>query len=416
VAFPYLLRSGPAEAAVTLRKVGKAIQLGKNQPGGKSRVTLSPFDENSFIAGWVNVRAFGDVRPFVQKRHYNGSAQSQEIQIGGGPLTDGNATSNIAVVAFPDGSSHVYFAAQRNGAALADSFDIFLQRMSPSFRKVGNPIAINTRSAGQQDAVLAILLRNGNVQVVWFSDQTIRGRVIKPNGQPASRERTVVRTGDGTHVPKSLGQGRRGALLSYIRFGFPDAAPKGPIAVQKAVQQLNNNGGMLDQPILLDTGSAFDGAGFVGYDLGAFRMEADVAYHAKAPSSGSDSRLIQTILNLDSAAPPRDRVVGRFPIDLGTQGSPRVAPYFANNSEFFIVFFPTDANQGPTITGILVRPDNAGIVDQLVLGPFNSSFRTVDALVGLDERFVVGFSGGDDVFSDQAFLQPLFVGAGPSYP
>jgi hypothetical protein len=352
----------------------------------------------------------------VQKRHYNGSQLSQEIQIGGGPLTDGNAASNISVVAFPDGSSHVYFAAQRNGAALADSFDIFLQRMSPSFRKVGNPIAINTTSAGQQDAVLAILLKNGNVQVVWFSDGTIRGRVIKPNGQPASRERTVVRTGDGTHVPRSLGQGRNGALLSYIRFGFPNAAPKGPSTVQKAVQQLNNNSGMAEQPIIVDTAGNFDGAGFVGYDLGAFRMEADVAYHAQAPSSGGDARLIQTILNLDSPAPPRDRIVGRFPIDIGTQGSPRVAPYFANNNEFFIVFFPTDSNQGPAITGALINPANASIVDDLRLGPFNSNFRTVDALVGLDERFVVGFAMGDDVFSDGAFLQPLFVGAGPSYP
>lgn len=413
LAFPYLLRSESAHAALDFRLIGKPIPLGKNQPGGKRGIRLSAFDGDTYIAGWLNVRSNSDSRVFVQKRHRNGSALSQPIQMGGGPLTDGITSTGASVVAFSDGTSLVFFAAEPNGAGPPFAYDIFVQRMSASFRKIGNPIRVNAARAGAQDTVLATRLKNGNVLVVWTSPTgsglTIRGRALTPNAQFASPERRMVRTKTGDHVPKSLGPAPNGdAMLSYVRlFNNPQAAPKA-FEVQKIVQVVGQNTVLVGAFMIFEITSPDRWFGSVGTPVFDPDDEDSVntfaAYYLKAPTVGMLAGVQRAEFSFDPPEPAKDFKIAELSVDPFLQGPPlAVLAKDANGIGHGFFWVPkTKPNLDREIWGFCVRKRQVvSKVDFFVDEPSV----TVDAVAGLDGEGVLGYAAGSDPFTEQGFLQ-----------
>jgi hypothetical protein len=420
LAFPYLLRSQPAKAAViSIETVGNPIELGANQPGGKSSVALAAFSKKgNYAAGWINFRSFSDVRAYVQKRSRNGAALSPAIQMGGGTLTDGVNASNLAIVALPDDSSLVFFCAQRNGANSTDAFDIFVQRMDASFQKVGAPLAVNTTRVGAQTSVMATLLKNGNVQVVWesaaadFSSSTVRGRVMKPNGQPAQPEQKVIRQATGFSTPRSLVPGPNGqSVLTYTRLYNSSTAPtKATFFVCDKDRQAVGANGMPAGPVfILDR---TDGSETFGAPGGQWNSPFDPSsniFGFVPPVSGNVAELHR--YGFAGGVPPQDDVIGSFRVNDFFQGPTLGADIIYNGVKHSLVGFPTETAAGAnTFTVIAVRP-NGAIADRLTL-PFEPDFLNPCSGVvllppGDDPEYVFGIAAGNTSTDDKATLHRL---------
>ncbi len=412
VAFPYLLRSQPAHAAITINKLGNPIRLGATQPGGQSFIALSPFADGSYIAGWLNTRdTEGDTRAFVQKRGRNGSVQSPMIQMGGGPLTDGITTNNIAVVAFPNDTSLVFFAAQRNGADPEDAMDIFVQRMSASFQKVGSPISVNTTRAGAQDAVYATRLKNGNVQVAWMNtaEGIIRGRLVNSSGQGVTPERTVIRHTDGTNIPKALVPGRNGgSVLSYARiidFNW-----------QKNIQMLKADGTLTGPAHVLDTATLFRPFGAAGLMWSDPLDPDESAYVYQFTPTGNVSEFHQ--FDFIPGSPPDDDFVRNLRTDPSFQGASLGARVNYHDVVYDFNALRTETNAGGnTITAMLVR-QNGSVAAQTTLGPFDPNFLNPTAGILLPiplnmPEYIIGYAAGNIATDDRIFVQRLQIGYGP---
>jgi hypothetical protein len=263
VAFPYVLRTDRAAAAVRLRRLGPPRQLGGALPGAKSSVALSAFPNGNFIAGFLNDRGSGDRRAYIQYFDSSASPLSGFIQMGGatGP-TDGKPALSVAPVAKPDGSALIFFSAERNGAPLVDRYDIFAQRLSPARQKVGDPFVINTKTTGRQGegALFAERLSSGKIMATWLDQgvtldsYNIRDRIIGPAGAPVSIERQATASAAGMQIPRDLAPlAGGGSVLSYTTF-LPSTNHW-----KSEVQQFNASGVRVGNPIVIKN---YDGAPF----------------------------------------------------------------------------------------------------------------------------------------------------------
>jgi len=428
VALPYLLRSDQAHAAITITRVGAFVELGATQPGGKSQVALSPFDDGTYASGWINTRAFGsDVRAFVQKRARNGAPLSPAIQMGGGALTDGILAGNVSIVTFPNDTSLVFFSAQRNGASATDAFDIFVQRMSASFEKVGAPLPVNAALVGAQSGVFATRLKNGNVQVVWESapggfgsPSIIRGRIIKSNGQAGSPERTVIRTTTGFNTPRALVPGPNGgSVLSYTRVvtGGPDGKGPGVSSLYKIRQQLKLDATYTGPATVMDTATdASQPCGAAGLMWSANPNTPDnSAYVPLFTPSGNVSPFHR--FNFDGGA-PTDDLIANVRIDRSFPGACVGANwnYKSINYDFVALQTLTAAGKN-TLTLVLVRT-NGSIAAKTVDGPFEPDFMnlTVGTFLNLAPdampEYLAGLAIGNTFSDDSAKVGRYRLGYG----
>lgn len=402
VAFPYLLRSKPAHAAPTLQLLGGPIELGADQPGGKRGISLAALTGGPYAACWINTRSATDVRGFVQKFARNGSALSDPIQLGGGSLTDGIPTFNVSAVSFPNDSLLIFFSAEQNG--MANNFDIYVQRMSSLFKKSGSPKPVNTTLSGAQTGVLATLLADGNVQVAWesaamdFSSSTIRGRIMEPDGDPLTSERTLIKNPQGYNTPRALAPlPDGGAILSYH---------EQQAVWTKALQEITPLGkpGATKSFPSVDPSRYFGSIGLLNCDP----VDAtDFAFFFKVPASGNKAKAQQYEINFDSISHMSDLMA--LPTDPVYTGAPRIVPVDLDGIGYAVGFWRTESMTQNTMTVILNRLSDGTFLRKVAAG-FEKTSLTIDSAVEIDlgatdrAEVVVGTSNGDNATDERAFI------------
>jgi hypothetical protein len=359
----------------------------------------------------------------VQKRRRNGAVDSPMIQMGGGALTDGIYAFNLAIVALPNNTSLVFFSAQRNGASGNDAFDIFVQRMSASFEKVGGPIAVNTSLAGAQTGVMATRLSDGNVMVVWesaavgFTSSTIRGRVVQPNGQGASPERTVIRQTTGFSTPRALSPTANGALLAYSRIVGPAADTRdskgGPPPVEKGIQQLTIAGVVTLPFRKLDTGTADRPFGSPGLQWTDPSNPDPSAYVSLFTETGNATEFHR--FDLMGSSPPVDDFIRNLRVPPGFSGAPQGAKLDYHMVDYDFVALHTETAAGAnTVTAMLLR-QNGAVAAMRVLGPFEEDFMNPTAGIvllpfGDMPHYKLGLARGNTFLDDRSYVFGLTVG------
>lgn len=407
VALPYLLRSEPAEAALTLGLLGSPIELGAGQPGGKRGVSLAALTGGKYIACWINTQSATDVRAFAQKFARNGSALSSPIRLGGGSLTDGIPAFNVSAVSFPNDSSLIFFSAERDGAS--NDFDIFVQRMSAAFTKVGLPKRVNTTLSGAQTGVLATRLADGNVQVAWesmapdFSSSTIRGRIVQPDGSPVTPERELIRNPQGYNTPRSFApMPAGGAILSYN---------EQQALCRKVLQEITplNRPGATRSFAPVDPSRSFGSIGLLNSDP---VDAADFTFFYIPAVTGNKAQARQYEINF-GATPTIDPLV-TLPTDPAYTGPPRVVPVDLNGIGYACGFWRTESATQNTMTVVLSRLSNGTVVRKLTTS-FDKSFLTIDSAVELNlpttdrAEVIVGTSHGDTATDEVGQLHRLFI-------
>jgi hypothetical protein len=415
VALPYLLRSSPAEAGVTVKLVGTDLVIAGDQPGGQRDVSLWAFSDGSYAAGWLNTRdlLFTDVRACVQKFSRNGTPLSPIIELGGGTLTDGNPASSISGVALPNDTSLIFFSAAPNGSA-SDS-DIFVQRLSRRFNPMGDVMRLNTRRTGLQFGVRATALTDGNVQVVWesmapdFSSSTIRGIQVQPDGDPLTPEGTLIRKAVGSNTARALTlYPNGGALMSYTEVFFDGTQT----LWTNKLQRLDDNR-PLGLPRVFPSAPATSPCGSVGllcFDPrdGEPGPRDDLAYLFAAPDTGDVAELQQCEVNFGST--PIIKAVDDLRIDPGYGGCPQVVPCEVDGVPYSVGFCRTERSSGKnTMTAMAIRRSN-GAPRSPVICSFEEIVTAIDSAVALRpgsshrSRVIVACSSGNSATDEDAMV------------
>ena len=419
VALPSLLRSSPADADITIRQVGIPIVLGAGQPGGKRGVTLSAFNNGGYLAGWVNTPSpIIDPRAFIQKFSRTGAELSAPIQLGGGPLTDGIPAFSIAAVTFPNDTSLVFFSAAPN--ASPTDFDIFCQRMSANFTKIGNPTRVNTMLTGAQLGILATPLGDGNVQVVWesaatnFLTSTIPGRIVQPNGVALTPERTLISNPQGSNTPRSL---TFWPTEDDVILAYSEVFNNGMQTLSTDVLQRIRANVLFGTPRRLPSAPVnrqFGSFGLVRYDPrdGDRGPRDDVGYFVDPPGMGDVGGLKQYEINFGGT--PATMPVANMRVDPAWGGSPQVVPIDINNIRHLCTFVRTESSSANSMQAMVIRRSNGMPVAQRT-AVFSGAYLDISTAARLrlppasSPEVVVGCSFGDNATNEVANVRRFQV-------
>jgi hypothetical protein len=342
---------------------------------------------------------------------------SSPIQLGGGSLTDGIPAFSISAVAFPNDTSLVFFSAAPN--ASPNDFDIFCQRMSASFTKVGNPTRLNTLRTGAQLGVLTTPLSDGNVQVVWesaapdFLSSTIRGRIVQPNGVALTPERTLIPNAQGSNTPRSLTfMPNEEAVLSYSEVFFNGFETEWT----NILIRLRDNVpiGMPREFPSANIGRPFGSIGSVRYTARdpALGPRDDIAYFVDPPDMGSVGELQQYEINFGGT--PVTRLVANLTFDPMYGGCPQVVPVDLNSIRYSCAFIRTDSSSANKMQAMVIRRSSGMPVAQRT-AVFSGAFLDISAAARLNlpptssPEIVVGCSYGDNATNEVASVRRFQV-------
>ena len=282
IALAALLAGSNAGGAGPVLRVDGTFQIHDaftpaNRTGGETAPVLASWDWNGgFIATWLNYRSATDQRAFVGFYSiygdpiYPGPTQLGSAQ---GP-TSGIPSASAGPVAFPDGTSLIFFSSDRRGAPAAAKRDLFAQRMTGgSISPVGLPLAANSALANAQDTLLAARLSNGNALLAFVSHATaagsfdIKGRVLNKNGAGVTVDKPITVNTTGAQTPTALSpfraQGR--SVLSYV-------VQTGQTR-RYFVQRLDPAAARIGNPLLVKTtngAATFGSVGVAGLSNGRF--------------------------------------------------------------------------------------------------------------------------------------------------
>jgi hypothetical protein len=271
-ATPLLFRSDEARAARTFRRLGPPVPLGASAPGTQERVRLAAFSDGGLVASWTNFN-LGFNTVWCQYFAKNRKPIGTPIEIGNATGLDAGTPLEARPVTFPDGHALIFFTADRTAAGADEGKKLFVQRMSSTRQKVGKPIRVSSETTGRNDIVVAALLTNGNVMVVWQyqgigtnqDPVDTHCRVVNPNGKPITPERRVTKEGPkGRQTPKSIAALSNGrSVFSYVHFDPVEGI------FRVACQRLNSLGQRFGVPLVLKETSSDNpyGAGTVASDL-----------------------------------------------------------------------------------------------------------------------------------------------------
>lgn len=405
-ALSLLLVTAPLRAEVIV--VDDATETGAGTPGGKANPSLTPEGWNNVISTWINTRANGDRHAYVGYFTRWGTASGTPTAIGssGGPTAGKNAAS-AAVVGLSDLTSLVFFSADaRSGGA--GKRDIFVQRMSSSRTKTGNPKAVNTVTGGAQDRLLAVPLSNGGVLAVWQShggspgSNTIRGRVLSASGSGITPDRALTKTVSGGHIASALAalKSGGGAVLAYF--------VKDGTSQKAYLQRLDADAKRVGAPILLKktAGSkTYGGAGVSGRNSGAEFLAAWFA-----PASGGKAELRLRFFKPDGKA-AKTVVVDKVSIRATSQNAPRVL----ETGEGIVIVADVDAGGKYAIDGWLVGGNGKLLAyKRLVTRAKPISVGALTSIPSLDIYFAGFTEKGGSAKADKAILQAFHVETGCS--
>ena len=418
---PYILRTDRAAAAVSIRRLGRRRRLGADQPGGNLNVAIDAFPSGGFVATWLNVRGTSrrKIRAFAQRFGNDGAPTSAAIQMGGaGEPTDGVSADSIYPVTFRDGSSLILFSADRNGAPALDSLDIFAQRMSSNFQKIGTPVSVSKRP-GAQVAVLATRLRrqaaarrgpqDDTAQVVYLQrgldldSYNVKTRAVFSDGTAVNEESEFGLT--GLQTPRdiaSLADG--GSVVScstfhqddnlwtmYLQMLLPDGAADGRRIILKQTEN----------------GFPFGSAGVAGLPGGGFCG----CWFREHDPDAREGELLLRIFDGTGAPGPRESL-GIYETDPDSHAPPNVYAFSESGSPFAFLtrYDPNDGN--PVASGLVVTvPDG-----EIAAGPTPLHEGTPDALDRLSNGdFVSGWGevDGQELTRSNAGYQLIRVSGSP---
>jgi hypothetical protein len=238
VVLPRLLTSR-ADAALSFQPVGQPFRVDKAEPlsGGNFRPVLVNRNDGGFIAAWANSLSNGkyDSQSYVAFFAPTAGSFRPVTQLGvdcggGGPGCGNTAGANAwegAPVAFPDGTSLVFFSADRVSTDDEHAPDVFVQRFAANRQPIGVPADVNQTRIQYQNSPLATRLSNNNALVTFVSYRRphrnnfdIKGRVYNASGVALTAEKVVTVDTTATQAvqdPGSLAPLLNGrSLLSYL--------------------------------------------------------------------------------------------------------------------------------------------------------------------------------------------------------
>jgi hypothetical protein len=270
------LMTSRAAAAPSIQLIGAPFYVDRAEPargGNYAPVLVNRPENGGFIAAWINSQSASryDAQGCVGFFAKNTASFLPITQLGvdcdsqgaGCGDTAGEFASSVAPVAFPDGTSLVFFSADRLDTDNAHRQDVFVQRIGVNRQPIGVPTDVNQALAYAQDSVVAARLSNGRALVIFQSHHNsledsfdIKGRVFTAGGVPLTPEKfTTVDTtsAQGRLALAPLLNGR--SLLSYVVSSGNQA--------QYYVQLLDSAANRLGAPLLIKetTGGRYGGVG-----------------------------------------------------------------------------------------------------------------------------------------------------------
>jgi hypothetical protein len=232
------LMTSRAAAAPSLQFIGAPFRVDRADPvPGASRPILvnRPYN-GGFMAAWEGSQSNFkfDSQSYVGFFAQNTASFRPITQLGaecGGPgpgcgNTAGEFAFRGAPVTFPDGTSLVFFTADRVSTDDEHARDVFVQRFGANRQPIGVPADVNQTVIHYQDTAMATGLSNGRALVTFVSHHRprmenfdIRGRVFSASGIAVTPEKIITLDTTATQAVQSpialvpLLNGR--SLLSY---------------------------------------------------------------------------------------------------------------------------------------------------------------------------------------------------------